>query len=97
MPGNKGDILGTLGLDSASYESKCNVIDEQLLAKRNHIAHGSSLDVDIGDYLRLHDEILSLVNLLRNQIEYAAVYRQYLQPDESDKHPEAAAGQAPAI
>jgi hypothetical protein len=89
------DILGTLGLDSTKYESKYHLIDEQLLAKRNHIAHGSSLDVNVGDYLRLQDEILSLINLLRNQIEYAAVCRQYLQPNESAKQPELNAGQAP--
>ncbi len=89
------DILGTLGLDAADYESKYHLIDEQLLAKRNHIAHGSNLDIDVDDYLRLHDEILSLMNLLRNQIEYAAVYRQYLQPGESGKQHETNVGPTP--
>lgn len=77
------EILRTLGLDSAEYESKCHMIDDKLLAKRNHIAHGSELDIDVEEYLELHDEILSLMNLLRNQIENAAATRQYLQSGES--------------
>jgi hypothetical protein len=74
------DILSTLGLDATEYEAKAHMIDNQLLAKRNHIAHGSDLDVDVDDYLRLHDEILSLMNLLRNQIENAAEMGHYLAP-----------------
>jgi hypothetical protein len=54
----------------------------QVLAKRNHIAHGSELDVGVEDYLFLHDEFTSLMNLLRNQIENAAVDRQYLNKPE---------------
>ncbi|HZQ20816.1 MAG TPA: MAE_28990/MAE_18760 family HEPN-like nuclease [Terriglobales bacterium] len=74
------EILGTLGLDSDQYEAKAHMIDNQLLAKRNHIAHGSDLDVDGNDYLRLHEEMLSLMDLLRNQIENAAIMKQYLAP-----------------
>jgi hypothetical protein len=62
------------------YESKRHLIDSQLLAKRNHIAHGSALGVESGDYLALHDEVLALMGLLRNQVENAAVGREYLRP-----------------
>lgn len=75
------EILTTLGIDASQYESKKHVLDDQLLAKRNHIAHGANLDVEVSDYLRLHEEILSLMNLLRNQIENAAIGRQYLYAD----------------
>lgn len=73
------DILDTLGIDAAEYRSKAHLIDNQLLAKRNHIAHGSELDVGVDDYLLLHDEFTSLMNLLRNQIENAAIEDHYLQ------------------
>jgi hypothetical protein len=53
------------------------LIDNKLLAKRNYIAHGNELDVDVDDYLRLHDEIMILMNRLRNQIENAAVAGEY--------------------
>ena len=72
------DILDTIGIDSTDYRSKAHMLDNQLLAKRNHIAHGSELDVDVKDYLVLHEEVISLTNLLRNQVENAAVERQYL-------------------
>lgn len=72
------DILKTLGMDATGYESKTHMLDSQLLAKRNHIAHGADLDVGVDDYLRLHEEILALMTLLRNQIENAAQTGQYL-------------------
>ena len=72
------EILSTLGLGTSEYEAKSHMIDDHLLAKRNHIAHGIALDVEVDDYLRLHAEILSLMNLLRDQIENAAVTRQFL-------------------
>ena len=80
------EILRTLGLSTDAYESKGHLIDIQLLAKRNHIAHGSTLSVESGDYLTLHDEVLSLMVLLRNQIENAAITREYLRPSEPPAH-----------
>lgn len=77
------EILRTLGLSTAAYESKSHLIDSQLVAKRNHIAHGRTLSVESGDYLALHDEISNLMGLLRNQIENAAVCREYLRPSSS--------------
>jgi MAE_28990/MAE_18760-like HEPN len=87
------EILRTLGFDAAGYQAKYHLIDNKLLAKRNHIAHGSALDVSVGDYLELQDEVLSLMNLFRNQIENSAVTGHYLQPVEVsvvlvDTHPE---------
>ncbi|MBB5340905.1 hypothetical protein HDF13_003238 [Edaphobacter lichenicola] len=71
------EILITVGIDSASYELKFHMIDHGLLAKRNHIAHGQLLDVDEEDYLYLHDEVSSLLTLYRNDLENAAVTRQF--------------------
>jgi hypothetical protein len=72
------DILCMLGLPTAPYESKYHLIDSNLLSKRNSIAHGNELGVDSNDYLSLHDEILDLMSLLRNQVENAAYDRDYL-------------------
>lgn len=73
------EILKTLGLETIDYESKRHLLDNQLLAKRNHIAHGNAVELEPNDYLQLQDEILVLINLLRNQIENAAVTGRYLQ------------------
>jgi hypothetical protein len=77
------EIVHCLGLSSADYESKSHLIDSHLLAKRNHIAHGSALSVETKDYLALHDEIVSLMSLFRNHLENAAVTRGYLLPCEA--------------
>lgn len=61
-----------------SFTWKFHLIDSQLLAKRNHIAHGNALVVDCDGYLDLHDEISGLMTLFRNQLENAAVTREYL-------------------
>jgi hypothetical protein len=80
------EILRSLGLSTEDYESKSHLIDSHLLAKRNHIAHGSALSVETKDYLTLHDEIVNLISLFRNQIENAAVTRGYLLPGEIPTH-----------
>jgi hypothetical protein len=72
------EILRTLGFDTEEYESKAHMIDNQLLAKRNHIAHGSVLDVNVDDYLSIYDGITALMSSFRNQLENAAVTKQYL-------------------
>lgn len=72
------EILSTLGLPRADYEAKFHLIDNQLVAKRNHIAHGNDLTVDAAGYLELHYEISKLMTLFRNQLENAAVTRDYL-------------------
>jgi hypothetical protein len=71
------DILATIGIDARDYQTKAHLLDNQLLARRNHIAHGEELDVDQDEYLRLHSEVSVLMNNLRNQIENAAVSGNY--------------------
>jgi len=77
------EILNTLGFCSNEYEGKYHLIDNKLLAKRNCIAHGQALDVSVGDYLELHDEMLLLMELFRTQIENSAVSGGYLQKGRS--------------
>jgi hypothetical protein len=72
------EILSTLGFDTEDYESKAHMIDNHLLAKRNQIAHGSVLDVSVDDFLRIFEGITALMNGFRNQVENAAVSKQYL-------------------
>lgn len=71
------EILRTLGFETSNYEPKSNLIDHELLAKRNHIAHGKALEVNEKDYLVLHTEVLELMSLFRNQLENAAATRQF--------------------
>jgi hypothetical protein len=72
------EILQTLGFPSTEFEPKFHLLDHKLLARRNHVAHGSALSVDTDEYTRLHDEILALMNLLRNNVENAAATGAFL-------------------
>ncbi len=72
------EITVTLGLDYSEYEIKENLIDEKLLAKRNNIAHGEYLQMEESDYIELHDEVVLMMNLFRNQVENCASQKKYL-------------------
>lgn len=72
------DIVWTLGLDIAPYETKSKLIDESLVDRRNHIAHGESLDIGVKEYLALHDDVMGLLDDFRNQIENAAATDRFL-------------------
>ncbi|MBN1365885.1 MAG: hypothetical protein JW976_13840 [Syntrophaceae bacterium] len=71
------EIMYILGLDYKPYETKGVIIDKKLLDRRNHIAHGSYLIVDIKEYFMLHDAVIEMINLFKNQIENAVCMKQY--------------------
>lgn len=72
------DIMCILGLDYSLYETKEKIIDETLLRSRNEIAHGQYLLIEFNQYMELHHEIISLMDLFRDQIENAAISKAYL-------------------
>jgi hypothetical protein len=72
------EIVCLLGLDYSFYETKEVIINEQLLKRRNGIAHGEYLSLDREEYQQLHDEILSMMENFRTQIENNASQKSYL-------------------
>jgi MAE_28990/MAE_18760-like HEPN len=76
-------ILALLGIDNHPYEMRRVLIDEKLLAKRNCIAHGDFLDVDINSYQELHRNVVEMMDLFKDQIENHAVQKLYLRSSES--------------
>lgn len=72
------EILWTLGIPQHDFETKSNLIDSSLLNRRNHIAHGSPLDVDLTDYLALHSEVLGLMDRFRTLLQNAVVNDDHL-------------------
>jgi hypothetical protein len=66
------NITTSIGLDTSQYESRYNLIDESLLNRRNHIAHGEYLDVEANAFSDLADEILVLLRMFKTDIENAA-------------------------
>jgi MAE_28990/MAE_18760-like HEPN len=78
------EIVCLLGLDYSFYEMKEPIIDEQLLKRRNGIAHGEYLLLDREEYRQLHDEILEMMENFTTQIENNATQKLYLRnPDKS--------------
>lgn len=76
-------ILALLGIDYQPYQMKQVLIDEKLLAKRNKIAHGEFLDIDVESYRELHKEVIDMMDLFRDQIENHAVQKLYLRSSTS--------------
>lgn len=71
------NIANSIGISTKSYESRYNLIDESLLNRRNHIAHGEYLDVDSEGFRALADEILFLLRSYKTDIENAVSLEKY--------------------
>lgn len=71
------EITAGIGLDFSKYETKANLIDEQLLNYRNNIAHGQFLEIDSSDYLRLHEEIRVMIENYKTDIENSVLLENY--------------------
>ena len=71
------DVLCILGLNGNAYSSKKALIDERLVRNRNQVAHGQYLEIEEGEYLDLHSNIIAMVDLFRNELENAAATTAY--------------------
>lgn len=71
------NIANSIGIDTQAYEARYHLIDESLLNRRNHIAHGEYLDVDSEGFRELADEILFLLRSYKTDIENAVSLEEY--------------------
>ncbi|TAK69424.1 MAG: hypothetical protein EPO13_05920 [Actinomycetota bacterium] len=71
------EILGSVGMDSAEFETKQLLIDKSLCDARNSIAHGRYLDQGSGQYLELQKEVLHMMEELRDKIVFCASSASY--------------------
>jgi len=74
------EIICILGLEYDFYETKQKLIDTKLLAKRNQIAHGEYLDLDVEDYAALQKQIITMIDHFKAQIENNASQEKYKSP-----------------
>ena len=72
------EVTSVLGIEFSYYSTKSVLIDTKLLRARNAIAHGNYLDFDRDEYIELHGEVISMLDVFRNQIENAAIEQKYL-------------------
>lgn len=71
------NIANSIGVSSAPYETKFNLIDSSLVDRRNKIAHGEFLDLKSSDFGLLVEEILNLIRLFKNDLINAAATEAY--------------------
>lgn len=71
------EIVETLGLDYTFFETRENLINENLLKSRNIIAHGSHLIIDEQGYIDLYDKILEMIDKFSDQIENSVALKKY--------------------
>ena len=71
------DLFAMLGLDYSPFETKNMLIDYKLLRARNEIAHGQYAAVALDEYEELHDEVGTMLNLVRSIILGAALNQHY--------------------
>ena len=77
------NLTTALGLDYRAFETKAVLIDERLLGNRNSIAHGHYLSLDAEDALELATNILSLMEVFRDEVENAVALSRYKHPGSS--------------
>ena len=71
------EIVHLLDIDYLPYETKKALLDERLLANRNEISHGQRLSIDRAYYDGLHDEVVNLLNMFRDDVENAAFVKRF--------------------
>jgi len=73
------DIAITLGIDTNRYCPRYNFLDSSLLARRNSIAHGEYLDLDINSYIDLSDNVVLLLRWVKTDIQNCATTQSFKQ------------------
>ncbi len=75
------DVCDTLGVPFLRFETKAKFIDEALLGRRNHIAHGEVQDIDEVEVEELKTEVVSLIDAFRTEVENAAILEAFKRPE----------------
>jgi hypothetical protein len=72
------EIAGWIGVDTAKYETKFNLVNESLVKRRNQIAHGEFLEIDENAFHDLVDETLLLLRWFKTDLENAIAVNSHL-------------------
>lgn len=71
------DILIRVGVDHVPYMMYAPLIDERMLKRRNTVAHGEYLDVDLAEFEDLHSNITELLRDFTTEVLNGAAQRAY--------------------
>lgn len=70
-------IAKSIGVDVEKYMHLYPFIDESIVNKRNYIAHGDYMDVDVEEYKRISNRVFELISSYKDDIENIAVSKSY--------------------
>lgn len=70
------EILFVIGIDLSKFSSKESLIND-LVDSRNNIAHGDYLRVEHDTYKIMHQDVQTMMELLKTEIENAALLEEY--------------------
>jgi|SRR5271165_1594053 len=74
------NLVMTIGIDPGPFATRYHQIDEELLRRRNTIAHGEYLDIDPKECRQLVQDVISLLRQFKDSIENAAITKAYRAP-----------------
>lgn len=66
------NIARSIGIDTAYYEPSYNLIDKELVHRRNKVAHGERMDISRDDWVDLSNNVLVLMRNFKTDLENAA-------------------------
>jgi len=72
------EIAWCVGINYDFFKTKEKLIDQHLVGRRNHVAHGEQTYIELDDYLALSDEVLGLMGTFKNLIENLVHSEEYL-------------------
>ena len=72
------DICVLLSIDIELFRDKKPIIDEQLLTRRNKIAHGRYLTIDIESFNETYKNVINIMRIFKDQASNSAVEKKYL-------------------
>lgn len=72
------EILDSVGIDPREFDTKAQLIDRSLCEARNEIAHGRERFPSPNDFSDLHDQVMSMMEAVRDRVLEAAQSKSYL-------------------
>ena len=75
-------IAASVGIDISRYETRSNFVDQSLLKRRNTIAHGAWIDLNVAGFADVADGVLLLLRWFKTDLENSIARKLYLAPHE---------------
>lgn len=72
------DICSLLCVDIKRFETKRIVINEHLLTRRNKVAHGHYLEIDLDDFNQTYTHVLGMMEIFKDEALNSAALKKYL-------------------